>query len=116
MKLMNLHVSNLTEDAPASQSVTSSESDSDSDDSRSSRGSVNPNECSEDADVRNEDDTQLLQSRNDDYSGDEGGVGSKGRDLVEVVVCARDSERVARVVDRELDLVEDVVCTQDSED
>jgi hypothetical protein len=118
MKLMNLHVNHVSnlKDAPASQSVTSSESDSDSDDSRSSGGSVNPNECIEDADVCNEDDAQLLQSRNDDCSGDEVSVGSKGRDLVEVVVCARDSEDVARVVDRELDLVEDVVCAEDSED
>jgi hypothetical protein len=68
---------------------------------------VDPNECIEDADVCKEEDAQLLQSRNDDFSGDEVSVGSKGRDLVEVIVCAQDSEDVARVVDRELDLVED---------
>ena len=67
---------------------------------------MDPNGYIEDADasVRKEEAAQLLQPRNDDFSGDEleVSVGSKERDLV-TVVCAQDSEDVTTqtVVDRE---------------
>jgi hypothetical protein len=65
---------------------------------------VDPNGYVEDIDasVRKEEVAQLLQPCNDDFSGDEVSVGSKGRGLV-TIVCVQDSEDVATgtVVDGE---------------
>ena len=65
---------------------------------------MDPNGYIEDVDasVCKEEAAQLLQPHNDDFSGDEVSVGSKGRDLV-TVVCTQDSEDVTTwtVVDGE---------------